>query len=216
MTQTDIAACLEAAARQNAEGCVKTQEDLDRYGEVIDATRPARIIEVGTFSGRSAVWLARRMRAANGTAEDELRPTVLTIDVDQRNITAETRAEATRLGVMFAHGMSTGLEVMATARGWAYLEQTMVILDGDHSEATVHSELTLYAPFVGVGCYCVVEDTLVRHMPGQMQPEGPYFGNPADAVDAWLPRHPGWTVDMDLELRHGQTQFPGGWLRRDR
>jgi cephalosporin hydroxylase len=216
VTGTDIQACLAASRRQNAEGCVKTTEDLARYREVIQETRPERVIEIGTFSGRSAVWLAAEILKANPRAATGPPPTVFTVDVDQHNIDEETWMAGHALGVWHAKGRSIDRHITQTAQVWAEGHRTMVVLDGDHSEATVFAELGLYAPLVSVGCYCVVEDTLVRHMPDQMRPDGPYYGNPADAVDAWLPKHPGWTVDLDLEHRHGQTQFPGGWLRRDR
>jgi cephalosporin hydroxylase len=201
----DLAASLEASHRQTAEGCVKTVEDLERYRIVLARTRPTLIIECGTFSGKSALWFAR---------EGQCR--VVTVDVDPNNVSAETHRLAALAGVCFLHGRSTGLMVGAMIHSFAAEEaRVMVVLDSDHSADTVRQELAAYADLVTPGCYCVVEDTIVRWMPWEQHPIGPYLGSPLDAAEEWLAAHGDrWENDLELEDRTRATQHPGGWLRR--
>lgn len=201
----DLDACLAASHRQDAEGCVKTVEDIERYRIVLAATAPTLVIECGTFSGKSALWFAREGKCR-----------VVTVDVDASNVSPETKAEAQDAGVCFYHGRSTGLLVGALIHSAAASERrVMVVLDSDHSAETVRQEMAAYAPLVSPGCYCVVEDTLVRHMPWEQHPVGPYLGSPWDAAEEWLVAHPDdWELDLALEDRYKATQMPGGWLRR--
>ena len=202
----DIDASLEAARRQNAEGIVKTAEDLERYRMVIEATRPDGVIECGTFSGKSALWFAEQTCAP-----------VVTIDVHMQ-VDGPTRTRARMSGVTFLTGRSTDQATVDRVDAWARdhdVRRPLVVLDSDHSADTVAEELAAYAGRVPVGGYCVVEDTLVRWMPwAQTTGGGPYRGSPLDAVDSFLAGHPGWENDDVLEGLCSTTQFPGGWLRR--
>lgn len=204
----DLQASLLSTHRQNAEGMVKTTEDVARYRQIIRDVQPALILEVGTFSGKSAVWFARTARCP-----------VITCDVNLGNVSAETRTAGETAGVDFLLGRSTSPDVVSfmATRARATTGPVMVVLDGDHSGDTVHDEMVEYGPLVTVGSYMVVEDTLVRWMPWERQPQGPYRGSPHDAVDRWLASYPArWRNDIDLEDMADVTNFPGGWLRRTR
>ena len=205
----DLEGSLAAAARQTAEGCVKTEEDLARYRLIFESVKPGLVIEIGSFSGKSAVWFARLGKCP-----------VVSVDVDQSNMTPQFMRDAGLHDmVLFLKGYSTDPAVTEVIREWAAAvtangDPVLVVLDGDHSAPTVAAELELYAPLVTVGSYCVVEDTIVRWMPWEQKPIGPYRGSPLDAVEAWLPLHPEWVVDLGVEDQSPTTQFPGGWLRR--
>lgn len=203
----DINASLEAARRQNAEGCVKTDEDLARYREVIKRTLPDGVIEIGTFSGKSALWFAREAGCP-----------VFTVDVDQRWIDADTRADGEAEAVTYWLGDSRAPETVQAALEWMRfhrITRPMVVLDGDHSAATVKAELHIYTPWVAAGGYCVVEDGLVRWMPWEWRENGgPYEGSPLDAIDDFLANQPQWVADDSIEAMSPVTQFPRGWLKR--
>jgi cephalosporin hydroxylase len=92
------------------------------------------------------------------------------------------------------------------------MPRRMVVLDSDHSTTHVLAELEVWASLVTPGCYLVVEDTVVRHLQDRMK--FPFNGNPADALDEWLPKHPEFEVDHELEAMFPATQHPGGWLRK--
>lgn len=177
----------------------KPPDDLWRYLEIIEATKPDAIIECGTYMGGSAAWLSACQRIAG------IMPNVITIDVNNLD------THDPWLGVAALRGSSSDMAVWADVRmRIGGLERIMVTLDSDHSAGHVADELELWAPLVTPGCYLVVEDTCVNGNP--VLPD--YGPGPGEALAAWLPQHPEFQVDYDLEGRHGITLMPGGWLRR--
>lgn len=202
----DLAASLAASHRQQAEGCVKTIEDLARYRAVIHKVKPRLILESGSFSGKSAKWFAQTAGCK-----------VISVDIDHRHIDGDTRREAEAAGVEFLLGRSTSPNVIThmVAAVRAADGPTLVTLDGDHSADTVYAEMLEYGPLVSSNSYMVVEDGIVRHMPDQMKPNGPYAGNPLDAIERYLSsRSKRWEVDLVIEDMYPATQFPSGFLRR--
>lgn len=203
LTPFDLDGSLAAASRQTAGGAVKIQEDLDRYAAVIGATSPDLIIECGTFSGKSARWFAAR---GVDVVTIDTNPLV---DIDTKRRWVLTGQEVTQLV-----GSSTHPSIVQHVHRLAAGRRVMVVLDSDHSAGHVANELAAYAPLVPVGGYCVVEDTLVRWMPWEQKPAGPYTGSPLDAVEHWLAEHHDWEIDRAIEAMTPVTQHPSGWLRR--
>lgn len=203
----DLPASLDAAHRQHAEGCVKITEDLARYRALILKRPPDGVIEIGTFSGKSALWLARETG----------RP-VFTVDVNPQ-VDIDTREQWLAHQVTGHVGRSTEGATLWAAKDWMlrrHVTDPLVVLDGDHSADTVLDELRVYGRWVQPGGYVVVEDTLVRWMPWEQTDNGgPYRGSPADAVDAFLAGGSPFEVDADLDGMFSVGQYPGGWLRRN-
>jgi cephalosporin hydroxylase len=104
-------------------------------------------------------------------------------------------------------------EVRSIASGF---RRVMVCLDSNHTHEHVRAELDAYAPLTSVGCYCVVFDTVVEDAPAECfanRPWGP--GNsPMSAVHEWLPRHPEFEIDRDLQHKLLITVAREGYLRR--
>lgn len=197
----DLEASIAAAGAQNAEGCVKIADDLARYREIIERVRPDVIVECGTFTGASAMWFAERAPLA----------LVITIDYDEPpRISAEAYDHPRILAV---RGNSADPEVVAFVHRVAReYERVLVVLDADHGTDSVLAELDAYHDLVTPGSYIVVEDTICRWLTGDIV--APYVGTPYDAVDRWLPAHPEFIADMEIEDMLPCTQNPGGWLRR--
>jgi len=169
--------------------CQQFPSDLIRYAEVIWELRPPWVLETGTASGGTALFLADALEAA-GQGQ------VITVDVnavpqDHRRLVCIKGDAADP--VITARITAAVQVVTGEARG-------MVLLDDDHSSAQVAAELDAYA---GLADYLVVEDTIMQHLTG--------FGDgPHVALAAWLPQHPEFVPDPDPD----PTQHPGGWLRR--
>jgi cephalosporin hydroxylase len=201
---TDIQACLASATRQNAEGCVKVWEDLDRYYRVLRSVQPTLIIETGTFSGKSARWFARHA----------VRPRVVTVDTNDLSVDRDVREDWDTLPIHFIMGNSTDPDVIKVVRSWVNPhDRVMVVLDSDHAAKHVYAEMKAYGPMVSSGSYMVVEDTLLRWMPDAERAN--YEGDPLDAVGKWMRKHGDeWRVNVELESIYPVTQFPGGWLQR--
>ncbi len=180
---------LEATSRQNAEGCVKIQEDLDRYRTIIEATKPDVIVETGTAQGGSARWFR------------SLGPDVITIDVEKVFVDGA--------GISQIEGSSTDPvvveHVMNRLGNWM---RVMVVLDSDHHADHVAREIELYGPLVTPGCYLVVEDGIVRWMPKEDYP------GPLEAISEMLEHNPKWWADHDIEDKFPATMFPDGWWKR--
>lgn len=201
----DVQASLEAVDRQNAEGCVKTWEDLHRYSLVLRAVDPDLIIETGTFSGKSALWFAKHSSARVITIDTELAPR----DEEVRQAWGKLMGQ-----IHFIHGSSTAestLKVVNDMRRDA--RRVMVILDSDHAREHVIQELLTYGPMVTSGSYMVVEDTLLHYMP--QEERDVYEGDPLQAVQRWqMYFFDEWEHDDYLQHVHEVSQFPKGWWKK--
>lgn len=120
--------------------------DLNVITEHLFATRPAVIVETGTYCGGSAICYADLMRLAG------LPPDVLSIDIDPRTTPVYP-------GVRYLTGRSStdaavASEVVTHVSG----RRAFVILDSNHHGDHVYEELVLYAPLVAPGDYVLVQD----------------------------------------------------------
>lgn len=95
-------------------------------------------------------------------------------------------------------------------------ERIMVCLDSNHTHEHVLAELECYAPFVSVGSYCVVFDTVIEEMPAEMFPDrswGP--GNsPSTAVSEYLQAHPEFEIVHEIDHKLLISVAPRGYLKR--
>ena len=181
--------------------------------DLIHRLRPALIIELGTFAGGSALFMADRMQ------DNEL-GYVMTIDLydgawaenNYRNVQnagrdgRHLRFRPKHPRIEYVQGSSTDDKIVAYAKRAAtestngdYEFPVWAIVDSDHSYEHARKELELYAPMVTVGGYLIADDT--------------NWGPPAVAVKDFLAEHPEFEVDHDCErLLIGNRM--GGWLRR--
>ena len=176
--------------------CLKCPLDLWVYQEIICEIKPDLIIETGTYSGGSALYLAQLCDALGHGH-------IATIDVMDVPRPAHPR-------VTYIKGSSIDPAMAQSARACVPdAKKIMVILDSDHSEAHVLEELRLYAPMVGEGSYLIVEDTNVNGHPAR-----PEFGpGPYEAVTKFLAENPDFVPDRDKE-KFLLTFNPRGYLRR--
>jgi cephalosporin hydroxylase len=178
---------------------LKNPMDLWVYQDIIWDLQPTLIIETGTAYGGSALFFARQL--------DKLgRGAVVSIDIAPH----ATLPKHER--ITFVKGPSDDLIIAeAVATCAATHPRVMVVLDSDHSQEHVLTELGLYAPLVSVNQFLVVEDTNINGRPVPIDWKG--GPGPGPAVDAWLPAHPEFARDL-LAERYLLTHHPGGWLRR--
>jgi cephalosporin hydroxylase len=170
--------------------------DLWIYQELLVRTRPDFVVEAGTLSGGSALYLA--------TILDQMgHGQVITIDT----LAQPDRPVHPRIEYVLGSSVDPSLagRVQETVAG----RRTMVILDSDHTEAHVHAEMTAYSPLVHLGDYMIVEDTNVNG-----HPAWPGFGpGPMEAVNRFLSERQDFAVDARCE-RFLMTLNPRGYLRR--
>lgn len=201
----DVDACVKAVDRQNYAGMVKIEEDAARYRTVLAVVKPSLIIECGTFSGKSALWMA-----------DESGAHVVTMDVSDQ-VPVEVRAGWGGRVEMFI-GSSTSaaaLDYVSVAVA-AWGGPVMVVLDSDHSHGHVLDEMRKFSRFVTAGSYMVVEDGVLRWLGDDSRFRGVYEGDPLDAIEEWLsiPEGAEWEVDEIVMGMADVTMHPQGFLRR--
>ena len=178
---------------------LKCPLDLWIYQELICKLQPDFIVETGTASGGSALFLAC-MCDLIGHGE------VITIDTDERP--GEPRPSHPRLSYVI--GSSIDQTVLARIRDALRGKSCgMVILDSDHRRDHVLAEMRAFADFIPVGGYMIVEDTNINGHPAY-----PDFGpGPMEAVDLFLAATDEFKIDASCE-RFLLTMNPRGFLRR--
>ena len=175
---------------------LKCPLDLWLYQELLVRTCPGIVVETGTWSGGTALYLAMILdHIGHGR--------VMTIDVEAK----PGRPEHPR--IKYLAGSSTDEAIIAEVRRSVGDDHAMVILDSDHSAAHVYNEIVAYSPLVQPGDYLIVEDTNVNG-----HPVWPDFGpGPMEAVDKFLSENDEFVIDGRCE-RFLMTLNPRGYLRR--
>lgn len=171
--------------------------DLWVYQELIYSLRPDFVIETGTASGGSALYMSSLFDIIDHGQ-------IISIDIEHR----PERPRHPRITYLTAS--STDPTTVARVRALVPEDaNVMVVLDSDHSHAHVSTELQAYAGFVKPGQYLIVEDTNINGFPVV-----PDFGpGPKEAVDEFLVTHSDFVIDADRE-KFMMTFNPRGYLKR--
>jgi cephalosporin hydroxylase len=92
----------------------------------------------------------------------------------------------------------------------------LVVLDSNHTHEHVLRELELYSPFVTLGSYVVVFDTVVEDMPDNAFPDRPWGkgNNPKTAVREFLKMSDNFVIDKEIADKLLITVAPEGYLKR--
>lgn len=196
----DLGATFTALARNehDRDGMLKFPADLERYAQIIEATKPEVIVETGTRTGASARWFAEQCID------------VITVDV-------EARERSSNDGVTYILGDSADPATVAAVTELVAGRRCMVSLDSDHSGPHVSREVELYGPLVTPGCYLVVEDTVFGYNKAPREQHGlaDMVGSPLDAVMQHLIDNPDWSRDVAIERLNPISQNPAGWWIRN-
>lgn len=187
---------------------LKCPLDLWVYQELLWLVRPQLVVELGTWAGGSALFIANMLDLQGAGASSRV-ITVDILDKDQflphvadypaaASFPVKIRPEHKR--ITYVHGSSTDPDVVKkiqrAARGKS---PVLVLADSDHSSEHTYQELALYHDLVTPGSWFVMEDT-----------DGP---GPKAAVLRFLGEHPDFYADEQCE-KFFMTFNPGGYLRR--
>lgn len=181
----------------------KSPFDVVIYMQLIQRLKPGTILEIGTLDGGSAVWFADQMEMAC------LLPNVISIDKLSQPKLQDRRirfleADALKL----AEGLRY-LDLNALPRPW------LVVEDSAHTYDTTSAVLHFFDPLLQRGDYIVVEDGIVRNLPGRKYRE--YDDGPCRAVRDFLNgRSSTYKVDSSCCNFFGTnyTWNPGSFLFR--
>jgi cephalosporin hydroxylase len=177
---------------------IKTPWDCWSYQEIIWETRPDFVIELGVMFGGATHFYASLLDLV-GHGE------VLGID-----ITLEKAKPAENKRITYLEGGSTSPEMLEKVRAKVQGKRVLVIADSDHEKNHVLAEIRAYAPFVHVGGYFIVEDSLNDVMGYHPVPnEGPKA-----AAEAFLKESDDFVLDRRWGERYIMSLNPNGFLLR--
>lgn len=175
---------------------LKIPLDLWMYQEMIYELRPDYVIECGTFSGGSAIYLA--------SVCDQLyhftghNTQVITIDIWEGSESALQQYKHPR--VKFIRGSTTSDEVFQQVKNLTGQKKNLVILDSDHSAEHVYNELKLYSTLISIGGYIIVEDTCTN--------------GPDKGAEKFLSENQHFIVDPSKHEKFLISCNPNGFLKR--
>ena len=176
----------------------KVPSDLWVYQEILWQNRPDVILEMGTFKGGSARYLAS---ICDLTGHGR----IITVDImELPNRPAHPR-------ITYLLGSSTSDAIVQQVRGLVRPGETvMVVLDSDHRRDHVLREMKTYGPMVTPGQYMLVEDTNING-----HPVLPWWGDPGPfaAVAEFMKGNRDFVQDKSRE-KFLVTFNPGGWLKK--
>jgi cephalosporin hydroxylase len=217
--QTSALSVLEAADRHRwihqtnwfGEPVLNLPQDMFALQEIIFATRPQYIIEVGVAWGGSLLFYATLLSVLGGKG-------IIGIDQYIPKDLAERLASHGRLSELITLINGSSVDRNTVARVSDLLggsREVLIVLDSNHTHAHVLEELRLYSPFVGAGHYVVVSDTVVENLPPQLhRPRawGP-GNNPKTALDQFLSESDRFAVDEPLSRKLLLTCNPRGYVK---
>ena len=195
---------------------IQLPQDVFAMQELIWSIQPDLIIETGIAHGGSLIFSASILEL-NAACGGPANARVLGIDIDIRAHNREAiEAHPMFRRISLIQGSSIAPEVLAQVRETAAdRHRVMVCLDSNHTHQHVLAELKAYAPLVSVGSYCVVFDTAIEEVPGEMfadRPWGP--GNsPKTAVWEFLKTSDRFVIDKEIDSKLMITVAPDGYLR---
>lgn len=191
---------------------IQYPQDMIAMQELIWEIKPDLIIETGIAHGGSLIYYASLLELI-GHGE------VLGIDIDIRQHNRkEIELHPMFKRIRMIEGSSISKEIVEKVAVYAKdKKRVMVSLDSNHTHEHVVQELNLYSPFVSLGSYIVVFDTIVEDLPEgyflQKRPWG-IGNNPKTAVNEFLSGNNNFEIDYSIDNKLLISVAPGGYLKR--
>jgi cephalosporin hydroxylase len=189
---------------------IQYPQDMIAMQELIWRIQPDLIIETGIAHGGSLIYYASLLELI-GKGE------VVGIDIDIRaHNRREIEAHPMFKRITMLQGSAIDETLIEEVKKLAAGKQTiMVCLDSNHTHEHVLRELELYSPFVTVGSYLVVFDTIVEDMPAKMYDRPWDKGdNPKTAVWEFLKQTDDYEIDHEIDNKLLISVAPEGYLKR--
>jgi cephalosporin hydroxylase len=190
---------------------IQYPQDMVAMQEIIWSVRPDLVVETGIAHGGSLVYYASLLELLGESG------IVVGVDIDIRRHNREA-IEAHPMAKRIRMIEGSSIEPAIVAQVAEYVRQrrrVLVTLDSNHTHDHVLQELLLYSPFVSVGSYLTVFDTVVEDMPKALFPNRPWGpgNNPKTAVREFLKGTDRFVVDKEVENKLLLTVAPDGYLR---
>jgi cephalosporin hydroxylase/nucleoside-diphosphate-sugar epimerase len=189
---------------------IQYPQDMVAMQELIWDIKPDLIIETGIAHGGSLIFYASIMELI-GKGE------ILGVDIDIREHNRkEIEAHPMFKRIKMIQGSAIDPNIIEQVKKHAEGKKTiMVSLDSNHTHEHVLEELKLYSPFVTVGSYCVVFDTIVEDLPkGSIDRPWDVGNNPKTAVFEFLKTNDNFVIDKHIDNKLLISVAPDGYLKR--
>ncbi|MEM6761956.1 MAG: CmcI family methyltransferase [Pseudomonadota bacterium] len=217
---------------------IQLPADIVAVSEIVWSTKPDAIVEMGIAHGGSIVHSAAQLALLDladatekGEHLDPQKPSrhVVAVDIDIRahnRAALEAHPMAPRITLIEGSSLDPAT-IAAVVDAVGPAQRVMVCLDSNHTHEHVLGELRAYAPLTSRGCYCLVFDTIVEHLPTGFFADRPW--NPGDspktAIDAFAAECAAglkgadgeplrFALDRETDGKLLLTAAPGGFLRR--
>ena len=189
---------------------IQLPQDIIAIQEIIWDIKPDLIIETGIAHGGSLIFSASILELL-GHGE------VLGIDIDIRQHNREAiEKHPLSKRIKMIEGSSIDERVVSQVKNYADSKnKVLVILDSNHAHDHVLAELRAYTPFVSMGSYCIVLDTLIEDIPDKSPIDRPWGlgNNPKTAVWEFLKKNNRFEIDKRIENKLLITVAPDGYLK---
>lgn len=191
---------------------IQFPSDIVAVQEVVWKVKPDLIVEIGIARGGSLIFYSSILELIGNGGH------VVGVDIDIRR---ENRQAVEQHPMSRNISMIEGSSIDAVTVNQVFdsakdKHRVMVVLDSNHTHEHVLHELRLYAPLVAIDSYLIVFDTIIEHIPEEMNSERPWGKNnsPKTAVHEFLDGNPNFVIDQTLERKSLVTVFPDGLLKR--
>jgi cephalosporin hydroxylase len=195
------------------EPVLQLAQDIVALQEIVYATRPDYIVEVGTAWAGSLLFYSSLMEVLGGRK-------IIGVDIfippDLRRRIGRFKRLSRR--IQFVEGSSIDPDIVAKVKKLVgRSKKVLVHLDSHHSHDHVLAELKAYAPLVGKGQYLICGDTIIEYMgdANRSRPWGP-GDNPLTAQRAFMRGNKDFVIDRAVEDKLLFSCNPDGYLRRVR
>jgi cephalosporin hydroxylase len=176
---------------------IKCPLDAWVYQEIIYDTRPDLIVELGTFSGGGALYLAHLCDLLDHGA-------VISVDISQTRAAQPVR-DHPRIRLIESEACAAFPMVRDLVHSG---DSVLVIEDSAHTFDNTINVLRTYQELIQPGGYFIVEDGICHHGLDVGPSPGPY-----EAVEAFLSERDDFEADREREAFF-LTWNPKGFLRR--
>ena len=196
---------------------IQYPQDIVAMQEIIYELKPDLIIETGVAHGGSIVFYASllELNALDGGPNNAK---IIGIDIDIRahNLSKlEKHSMFSRMELIEGSSVSEDVvnKVYEIAKGF---NKILLILDSNHTEEHVLSELWAYSDLVSIGSYCVVFDTVIEDLPDELHSDRPWGkgNNPKSAVFKFLAKNSNFVIDAGIDEKIQISVAPSGYLKR--
>lgn len=193
------------------EPCIQLTQDLFAIQEIIYATKPDYILEIGVAWGGSVLFYATILEAlgfghiigVDIYIPDDLKERIASHGNISKRITLMNESSIEKSTIDKIKKITGGSKKL------------LVHLDSNHTHEHVLKELNLYGEMVGKGYYMICGDTIVEKIPAQThRPRewGP-GNNPMTAMNEYLGKNDRFKVDEYFDNKLLLTCNPRGYLK---